>query len=212
MARMNLMDAAELARLSYKGSTRLPPVLTTIDEGHVEAYLLRDRTLVIPGSGELRDYTRSNLVASAAKLKWPGIGTAAAAALWHKGFARHAMVIANALDGVKPKFIVGHSLGAAAAQILGCIWGVPAIGFASPMPLRTQGWLANEHKILNVVRNDDFVCRVPPKSLGFRRVGNTQVMMPRGINIGEDHSMKQYIKLLKVELRDKTIMKHWSAR
>ncbi|WP_375280083.1 hypothetical protein [Pseudooctadecabacter sp.] len=209
MRRMDLMDAAQLAKDSYKGGARLPPVQTSIDVGHVEAFLLRDKTLVIPGSESLKDYTRSNLVTSPAKLSWPGRGTAGANAIWHKGFANHALVIAKALGGVKPKFIVGHSLGAAAAQVLGCIWGVPAIAFASPMPLKSAGRLAHEHMVLNVVRNDDFVCRVPPRSLGFRRVGNTEVMMPRGINVGEDHSMKQYIKLLKVERRDKTIVKSW---
>jgi len=209
MARMDLMRAAELAQDSYKGGIRLPPVLMPIDVGHVEAFLLKDRTLVIPGSGELKDYTRSNLVTAPAKISWPGISKAGANALWHKGFAKHAMIIAQALEQHRPKFIVGHSLGAAAAQILGCVYGVPAIGFASPMPLRTAGRLANEHLILNVLRNDDFVCRVPPSSLGFRRVGNTEVMMPRRLNIGEDHKMHNYISLMKLERRDRQIVKHW---
>lgn len=209
MPSLDLMVAAELAQNSYKGATHLPPVAVPIDVGHVEAYLLKDRTLVIPGSGELADYTRSNLVTTPAKLNWPGMGSAGANAIWHMGFAKHALVIAKALGANRPKFIVGHSLGAAAAQILGCIYGIPAIGFASPMPLRSRGRLAHEHLVLNVVRNDDFVCRVPPASLGFCRVGNTEVMMPRRINFGEDHKMKNYIKLIKVERRDQMIVKHW---
>ena len=60
------------------------------------------------------------------------MGKAAGNAIWHKGFAGHAETIANKLGALRPTYIVGHSLGAAAAQILGCVYGVPAIGFTSP--------------------------------------------------------------------------------
>lgn len=211
MKSMSLMDAAGLARASYKGGAHLPPVRKPINEGHVQAYLLNDLTLVIRGSDELADYTKTNLVTSKARISWPGMSTAAQNATWHKGFARHAQTIAQSLGSLKPKFIIGHSLGAAVAQILGCVYGAPTIGFASPRPLSGKSPLKFEARILNVVRNDDLVCRVPPATLGFRRVGNTEVMHPKKTNPGEDHSMKQYIKLLKVELADKKIVKRWPA-
>ena len=209
MRNMDLMDAANLVANSYKGRAHLPPVRMEINEGHVQAYLLSDNTLVIPGSNELIDYTDANLVTGRQKISWDKMGKAAGNAIWHKGFAQHAATIANKLGRAKPTFILGHSLGAAAAQILGCVYGAPAIGFASPMPRRGTTRLKNERYVLNVVRNDDTVCRMPPKRFGFRRVGNTEVMKPRGINFGEDHSMKQYIKLMERERRAGTIVKSW---
>ena len=206
---MDLLDAAGLVKSSYNWHRQRPSNVEPFIRGHVQAFLLSGRTLVIPGSGELKDYTRSNLVISPAKLHWPEMDRAAGNATWHKGFAQHALVIAKALGGRKPKMIIGHSLGAAAAQILGCIYRVPAVGFASPMPMKGIMRLAHEHLVLNVVRNDDIVCRMPPAQLGFRRVGNTEVMHPERINIGEDHSMTQYIKLMKIERSEQKIVKRW---
>jgi hypothetical protein len=206
---MDLMDAAQLVENSYKGRAHLPPVRLDISEGHVQAFLLTDNTLVIPGSNELVDYTKSNLVTGKQKISWNTMGKAAGNAIWHKGFAGHASTIANKLGSLRPTFIIGHSLGAAAAQILGCIYGVPAIGFASPMPRRGKTRLTHEGLVLNVVRNDDTVCRMPPKHFGFRRVGNTEVMHPASPNPGEDHSMPHYIKLMKIERRQGKIVKSW---
>ena len=207
MRSMSLLKAADLAAAAYKGG-KLPPIKKTINEGHVQAYLLTDMTLVIRGSDELKDYTHSNLVVSKGKISWPGMSSAAQNALWHKGFAGHAQTVAHALNGARPKFIVGHSLGAATAQILGCVYGAPTVAFASPKPLQGKATLTHEKWVLNVLRNDDLVCRVPLSS-GYRRVGNTEVMKPKGINVGEDHSMKQYIKLLKTELAEGKIIKSW---
>ena len=100
---------------SYKSKAHLPPVRMEINEGHVQAFLLSDNTLVIPGSNELVDYTNSNLVTGRQKISWDKMGKAAGNAIWHKGFARHAATIANKLGRAKPTYVVGHSLGAAAA-------------------------------------------------------------------------------------------------
>lgn len=209
MRNMDLMDAAELVRDSYKGSHALPPVRTSINDAHVQAYFLRDDTLVIPGSNELVDYTDGNLVTNKQKISWDKMGKAGGNAIWHKGFAHHAATIANRLGNARPTFIIGHSLGAAAAQILGCIYGVPAVGFASPKPRRGKSKLRHEGLVLNVVRNDDLVCRMPPKVFGFRRVGNTEVMHPVSRNNSEDHSMPRYIELMKIERRAGKIVKSW---
>ncbi|AKS45095.1 hypothetical protein SAMN05444287_0183 [Octadecabacter temperatus] len=209
MRNMDLMDAAELVRDSYKGASHLPPVRADITEAHVEAYFLSDNTLVIPGSNQLVDYTKANLVTGKTKISWDQMGKASGNAIWHKGFAGHASTIANKLGRARPTFIIGHSLGAAAAQILGCIYGVPAIGFASPMPRRGRSRLTHEGKVLNVVRNDDLVCRMPPKQFGFRRIGNTEVMQPVTKNKSEDHSMPRYIELMEIERRAGKIVKSW---
>jgi len=149
---MDLMDAARLVENSYKGSAHLPPIRLDISECHVvQAFLLTDNTLVIPGSNELVDYTKSNLVTGRQKISWNSMGKAAGNAIWHRGFAGHASTMANKLGSLRPTFIVGHSLGAAAAQILGCVHGVPAIGFVSPMPRRGKTRLTHEGLVLNVV-------------------------------------------------------------
>ncbi|AGI69678.1 hypothetical protein OAN307_c42910 [Octadecabacter antarcticus 307] len=209
MRNMDLMDAARLVENSYDGGADLPSIRLVINEGHVQAFLLTDNTLVIPGSNELVDYSKTNLVTGKQKISWDKMGKAAGNAIWHRGFAGYAATIANTLSSVRPTYIIGHSLGAAAAQILGCIYGVPAIGFASPMPRRGKSRLKHEGLVLNVVRNDDIVCRMPPKQFGFRRVGNTEVMHPASPNAGEDHSMTHYINLMETERREGKIVKSW---
>ena len=209
MRNMDLMDAAELVANSYKGQSHLPPVRTAVKEGHVEAYLLSNNTLVIPGTNDFDDWTKSNLVIGKQKVSWKLKGKAGGNAIWHKGFAGHAQTISSKLGSARPTFIVGHSLGAAAAQILGCIYGIPAIGFASPMPRQGSRKLASEHLVLNVVRNDDPVGRLPPKGLGYRRVGNTEVMQPVTKEIGLRHAMEHYIDLMKIERRVGKIVKSW---
>lgn len=208
MTSIALLDAADLAQSAYKGG-KLPPVLLPINEGHVQAYLLKNGTLVVRGSDEVKDYSRTNLIASKVKLTWAGMDAAAKAAEWHKGFAKHAIIVTRHLGTRRPKLIIGHSLGGAVAQILGCIYNVPAIGFASPRPLVAKSRLAAEKRILNVVRNDDIVARVPPPSMKFRWAGNSEVMHPKATNKGEDHSMKQYFKLLKTELAEGKVVKSW---
>ncbi len=209
MRNMDLMDAAELVANSYKGKSHLPPVRTIVKKGHVEAYLLSNNTLVIPGTNDANDWTKSNLVIGKQKVSWKLKGKAGGNAIWHKGFAGFATTIYNQLGSARPTFIVGHSLGAAAAQILGCIYGVPAIAFASPMPRQGSRKLTNEHLILNVVRNDDPVCRLPPKNLGYRRAGNTEVMQPVTKDIGLRHAMEHYTDLMKIERRAGKIVKSW---
>ncbi|SMX39051.1 lipase family protein [Octadecabacter ascidiaceicola] len=209
MRNMDLMDAAELVANSYRGKSHLPPVRTTVREGHVEAYLLSNNTLVIPGTNDTEDWTKSNLVIGKQKVSWKLKGKAGGNAIWHRGFAGHAATISNKLGSARPTFIVGHSLGAAAAQILGCIYGVPAIGFASPMPRQGSRKLSSEHLVLNVVRNDDPVGRLPPKGLGYRRVGNTEVMHPVKKEKGLRHAMEHYIDLMKIERRAGKIVKSW---
>ena len=211
MNSIKIMDAADLAAAAYKGG-QLPPVELPINEGHVQAYLLKDGTLVIRGSDEAADYTKTNLVASKVKLTWAGMDAAAQAARWHKGFAKHAMIVTRHMGTRRPKMVIGHSLGGAVAQILGCIYNVPAIGFASPRPLVAKSRLMAEKRILNVVRNDDIVARVPPPSMGFRWAGNSEVMHAKVTNKGEDHSMKQYIKLLKTELAEGKVVKSWPLK
>ena len=209
MRNMDLMDAAELVANSYKGQSHLPPVRTAVKEGHVEAYLLSNNTLVIPGTNDFDDWTKSNLVIGKQKVSWKLKGKAGGNAIWHRGFAGYAATIANKLGRASPTFIIGHSLGAAAAQILGCIYGVPAIGFASPMPRLGSRKLASEHLVLNVVRNDDPVGRMPPKKFGYRRVGNTEVMQPVEKALGLRHAMDHYIDLMKIERNAGKIVKSW---
>lgn len=209
MRNMDLMDAADLVANSYKGASHLPPVRRTVNKGHVGAFLLSDNTLVIPGTNEADDWTKSNLVIGKQKISWNAKGKAGGNAIWHKGFASFASTIANSLGGAKPTFIIGHSLGAAAAQILGCVYGVPVIAFASPMPRKGSTRLTHERLVLNVVRNDDPVGRLPPKNFGYRRVGNTEVMHPVKKEVGLRHAMPHYIDLMKIERTAGKIVKSW---
>ena len=117
-------------------------------------------------------------------------------AFFHSGFYKHAGLILEFAKDNKAQFIIGHSLGAAAAQILGTSLNVPTVGFASPRVKKGNGRLKNEKRVLNICRVDDLVTRVPPSEVGFRRLGRSVRLVPPKNNPGMDHSMPNYIDAL----------------
>jgi pimeloyl-ACP methyl ester carboxylesterase len=209
---MPIMAAAELARRSYLGAAGLPPVDRTLDRNGVQAYLLTEGTLVIPGTNEPLDWLLYNLNIEEPDRQPAGfddVSTVMGNAVWHAGFARHARAIVDFLGQTKPDFIIGHSLGAASAQILGCIYGVPTVGFASPKPRKGNSTLANEGWVINFLRNTDSVCYLPPKNNGFRQVGSVEVMTPPVPHLGLRHKMDHYIDIMGSELAAGRIPAQW---
>ena len=200
-----LLDAAafnEAAQVMSQVYYDLPnaPVKNRVDNNGVQAYLLDDDTLVIPGSNEFTDWFEFNFDAinlSRRETRGIGIRTGDSGKFdWHAGFLEHAQTVFAFANALRPRRIIGHSLGAASAQIVGAFLMVPTIAFASPRPLRHPEQPEGARFVLNLCRTDDSITHVPPRWWGFRHVGKVIWMNPVGTNVGEDHRIDEYIELI----------------
>lgn len=211
MRQMPLMTAATLARSSYLGAAALPPIKAALDKGGVQAWLLTDDTLIIPGTNHWTDWIRFNfntMLVAGQQIGWNEVGTCIGNAKWHRGFAVHAREVHDFMGGRRPKFIIGHSLGAASAQILGCHYGVPTLCFASPNPRFGGTALSHEGWVMNVVYASDPVGRFPLQMNGYRRIGSVEMMARTNLS-GLQHSMDRYIPLMAREIGAGTLRAVW---
>jgi hypothetical protein len=213
--RYRLTRAAELAEAAYTGKTHpiiAPQWKASLSEGDVEAHLLTDNTLLIPGSNSIMDYIRFNLrVQRLGKRRLRMASSSGASISWHQGFLAHAKVVQDWLmdNGYSPSFIIGHSLGAASAQILSAGWNVPAVVFAAPRPCRTASALTAAKRCLCINRTDDQVCNLPG---GFLHLGDVRLCRPRGPSPGIDHSMAHYRQVIAEGLAARTLPEVWPPR
>ena len=122
---MDISEAADLLSLAYAGKLDAPGTMP-FDLNGAQAYLLADKTLVIPGTNEKSDWKDFNF----------DVTDGDSGRIWHAGFMRHARTIYAFAKGGEAKRVIGHSLGAASAQIIGCSLEIPALCIASPRPLR----------------------------------------------------------------------------
>ena len=185
---------AHLARVSEKGK-------------HVDAGLTHDNKLVITGSDSWQDYMMYNLRPLRPLPKMPEIDLLTTSDLpknaFHKGFLLHAARVRRFLGKHQPDFVVGHSLGAAAAQILGTALGVPTICLASPQVVKRRfleaaSLRAKDHPqwaVFNLAWNKDFVTR-GYRLTGLRCLGHRVVVDTKEANFGIDHFVKDYEKLI----------------
>lgn len=182
---MKIDDAAKLIQKSYD-KKHGAALRASFDVGGAQADLLKDGTLVIPGTNELSDWRDFNM----------DTGAGDSGRKWHRGFLRHAQLVYTFAKGAGAKRVVGHSLGAASAQIVAPSLGLPAICFASPRPLRSKARFKGEHRVLNICRHDDTVCHLPFPFLGFRQVGKVHWV---SANLEDDghHRIKDYVSHLK---------------
>lgn len=192
---MGIINAAELADISYHAlghqKTR-SRIVTHVHQDDVTAYLLDDGTLLIPGSDSVFDYARYNLRPFRIGGKKYTLGSSetgeALGGFWHQGFLAHSMVIYEKLKKTPPKFIIGHSMGAASAQILSLLWNVPSIGFAAPRVYLGRASVPSKPLNLSIWRSDDIVGWLPSDK--FSHAGHAVELkiasgMPR-------HKMKHY--------------------
>lgn len=213
MAKISLLDAAQMVSETYAG-TNTAKIDNTIDVAGVQATFLKDGTLVIPGTNEFSDWFDFNLNFGGAR-PTDGHGfevvSGDSGALWHAGFLEHAQMVYTFAKALRPKFIVGHSLGAASAQIVGMSLRIPTVAFASPQTCRTRPRLPNEGWVINVCRIDDAVCHVPPKFLGFRTIGSRYWLRPDELDDGEDHKIHNYAELLRLKRVKDRVPTDWPA-
>lgn len=195
--------AAQMAEASYAGNKH--PSLATalrheLDQDDVQALFLKGDILLIPGSNSVADYLKFNLRVlniggKRFRLNDDDTEQGASGTVWHQGFLRHAQMIYAWLEREKlrPKYIIGHSLGAAATQILVRTYGVPGIGFAAPRPRRSRGAIKHSELCLCINRDDDMVCDLPTS---FHHMGHVHKARARRSVFGQDHSMKHYRKVI----------------
>lgn len=210
MAPMTILDAARAVRAASQGEEGLD-VVERIDIDGVQALTLKGGVIVVLGANELSDWFDYNLdFIPDAESEHVGFSVIPgdSGARWHAGFLEHARYVYTFAKPQHPKLILGHSLGAASAQIVGASLGVPAIGFGSPRPLRQRRPFRGEGWVVNVCRSDDAICYLPPDFLGFRHVGSVYWLTPPDINPGEDHSMDHYISAIEAGVSD-TLPETW---
>ena len=215
--RLKILNCAELVGSSYglvkaiKRNQIPPNVVDHMNHRGAQAVMLDHNVLVIPGSNELVDWFRNFDTFRIAGQRFNARAATRhkTGAFFHSGFYKHAGLILEFAKDNRAKFIIGHSLGAAAAQILGTSLNVPTVGFASPRVKKGNGRLKNEDKVLNICRVDDLVTRVPPSEVGFRRLGQSVRLIPPQTNPGMDHSMPHYIDALKFDTVDGALPRTW---
>ena len=198
MTKLRLVDAAQHVRATYAGAND-HQIVASMDRNGVQARILQGGLLVIPGTNEKHDWWRFNF----------NVLRGCSGTLWHDGFFNHATAVFNWAKPLKPRFIVGHSLGAASAQIVGMSLGLPTIAFASPRPLKGRLVSSQGKWIININRRDDRVCGLPPLAAGFNHVGRAEWIGPLRLNLGEDHGMDKYIALLKQDRVKRALPPHW---
>lgn len=183
-----------LARVSEKGK-------------EVDAGLTPDNILVITGSSNVQDYLFYNLRPWRPLPDMPEIDRLTSKDLpinaFHKGFLLHAARILRLLKDDRPEFIIGHSLGAAAAQILGTGLAVPTVCLAPPQVvkrkfLKPQALRSKEHpqwNVFNFAWKQDFVTH-GFRWFGMRSLGHRVVVDSKKRNVGIDHFVTDYQDLI----------------
>lgn len=163
--------------------------------------------LIITGSSGWKDYAFYNIRPRRAipdmveidQLTSPDLPQKA----FHQGFLLHACRIKEFLGDHMPDGIIGHSLGAASAQILGTALNIPTICLASPQVIKRRflerDALRNaahpQWNVFNLAWRQDFVTH-GYRSLGFRCLGHRVVVDTQMPNTGIDHFVKDYEKLI----------------
>jgi hypothetical protein len=214
--RYPLQTAAGLAAASYdarRHASVAPRVLRSLDEDDVQAHMLDNRVLLIPGSNSVMDYLKFNLQVLTVRGKGYAISggeteRGASGTLWHKGFLRHAAAIFDWVEehGATPRYIIGHSLGAAAAQILCMSWRVHGIGFAAPRPRRNPAPVALGRYCLLVNRDDDIVPKLP---YWFHHMGRVHVAPTPRWRLLPGHAMPHYRASVAQELAKGRLPHNW---
>ncbi|WP_172328549.1 hypothetical protein [Mangrovicoccus sp. HB161399] len=209
----DLVGAVRLCRAYLKGKAD-DRIVARLDNNGVQAAVTSDGTLLIDGSNEVYDWLGINIDVFESVARQTAMGDSGKYE-WHAGFLKHAQTVFAFASGLSspPKLIIGHSLGAASAQIVGSSLRVPTIAFASPLTQRIRRFKKTKrpqgrHWVLNIQRADDLVCGLPPKWLGFAHVGNVLAMSPKGVHDGQDHSTKNYLNALRDGYMSKQLQKH----
>lgn len=208
-----LKDAATLAGASYTaGMIVSPPVKHSLNHDDVQAHLLQGDILLLPGSNSVRDYLKFNLRPlrlgnTQLRMSDDTTEKGASGTTWHQGFLHYSRIIYDWLQdgGIRPKFIIGHSLGAAATQILSKSFDVPAIGFAAPKPKKTKNPVKHDDKCLLLNRTDDIVPKLPGS---FNHMGQAKFLTSAQRKFNA-HSMPHYQEIVGAAVQAQGLPETW---
>mgnify|MGYP000170945226 CR=1 FL=1 len=214
-AGFSVHDAAELAEISYhpfNHQLTKSRIVKQIRQDHVSAYLLDDNVLLIPGSDSVWDYARYNLrpfrIGEKKYTLSSGETGKAVGGFWHQGFLAHANIIFETLKATPPRFIIGHSMGAASAQILSMMWDVPSIGFAAPRVFLGDANVPAKPLNLSIFRSDDVVGWLPSDK--FSHAGKAlELKIESGF---PRHKMRHYRSVLKNRKFNADVPDVWPAK
>lgn len=186
--------------------------IVATNSGDATAHLLSDGTLVVPGSNSAADYRKYNLrivrlFRKKLTMKTKAVQSGRSRTVWHQGFLAHARDIQLWLKRInrRPKYVIGHSLGAAAVQVLSISYSVPGIGFAAPRICMAKVSPFQEKRCLLITRSDDIVAQIPE---GFSHLGRVRIL-PSPNRVGHKHSMAEYTPLLPKHIKRGHLPKNW---
>ena len=211
-----MAKAAELAKATYDEEVVTdPPVRKRLDHDDVQAYLLSGNVLLLPGSNSVKDYFKYNLRPlrlgdRRLTLVDPTEEKGASGTKWHQGFLRYSKVIYDWLEdqNVRPNFIIGHSLGAAAAQILSKSYDRPAIAFAAPRPKRSKNHVVRDGRCLIINRTDDPVAKAPDN---YHHLGRARLLKSQTDKAFWAHAMPRYVHLVDEMITAGKLPHSWSG-
>ncbi|MEM1266110.1 MAG: hypothetical protein AAGI50_08855 [Pseudomonadota bacterium] len=195
---MKILEALELMERAYKSK---PRGKYSMDTKGVQARLYgREKALVIEGTNEFSDWLRFNF--NVLIEREPEIGDSGAR--YHQGFYNYAEKVYYFAKPIQDRIdvVIGHSLGAAAAQIVGASLGKPTLSIGAPKPyVKGTGPVPGAEYVTNLNRDDDAVTKVPGMLLGFlpfEHIGHVWNLDPKDDDeLGEDHRVNHYIDLIK---------------
>lgn len=216
MMKFAIKDAAILAEASYSSHRITSPKVThSCPHQDVQAHVLEGDILLLPGSNSVRDYLRYNLRPlrlGQRQYRMSDENTAKghSGTTWHQGFLAYSVVVFEWLKtlNIRPKYVIGHSLGAAATQILSKSYAAPGIGFAAPRPKLAKGSVKHHEKCLLINRFDDVVPKLPG---AFNHMGKVKELKTRQQRMFPAHSMKHYREIVDLGQASSVLPKHWAG-
>lgn len=180
----------------------------TGDRQNIAAALLKELDVLVVTGSQVRDYPLYNIRPNRT-LSWRKEEEAQITALrgdweikdFHSGFLLHAARVLKWLGNDRPKFIVGHSLGAASAQILGNHLNVPTLCLASPQVIKRRKLVDDpmrlrsnpQWKILNIAWRQDTVTSIL-RPVDYRCLGHRVIFIKA--NTGIDHFVQNYMGMI----------------
>lgn len=195
-------------------------------ETNQDVGLTHDGVLIITGSNNLKDYLWYNLrpLRTLSRFrKLPELDRLTSELLpvhaYHGGFLLHAARVLQFLGRDRPSFIIGHSLGAASAQILGTALNVPTIAFASPQVVKRRFLKAAPFReadhpqwaVFNIAWKQDLVAR-GYRQTGLRCLGHRKLLDMECWNLGIAHFVEDYLRLLEGDASKgpaRAVPEHW---
>ncbi|MEM8579109.1 MAG: hypothetical protein AAGF60_14770 [Pseudomonadota bacterium] len=218
MVRYPIANAAQLAQAAYSGPSHRSlarHMRASLDAHDVQALFLDSGLLLIPGSNSVADYLKYNLRVlniggKRYRLNDTDTEQGASGTTWHQGFLRFSKVIYDWLERerLRPAFIIGHSLGAAATQVLVRTYGVPGIAFAAPRPRKSRGRIKHSDLCLCLNRDDDLVCALPRR---FHHMGQVHRALAAQSSLRAGHNMRHYRRVVDELQSAGRLGTHWPA-